>query len=129
MLADDVDDWHVRSARIVEIGQAIGKTRAEVKQSACRLLRHACIAVCGSGDNAFEQTENATHFCLPVECGDNMHFRGARISEADSNPSSDQRGNQTFCTVHLFISSGVVWFTCRIYPQEQVERTNTILFP
>jgi hypothetical protein len=31
-----------------------------------------------------------------------MNFRGAGICEARFNPTSDQRTNQTLCTIHLF---------------------------
>jgi len=45
-----------------------------MKQSACRFLRHAGVAVGRSGDDALEEAENATHFADPVERGDDVYF-------------------------------------------------------
>src|SRR5438034_6637536 len=101
MLADNVDDRHLRSARIVQISKAIGETRAKMKQSTGRFAHHASITVCGSRHHTLEETEHATHFGHPVKCSNDMYFRSARVREAGLNPASDQRANQTFRPVHL----------------------------
>ena len=62
MLADDIDDRYLRSARVVQIGETVGETRTQMQQSASRFPRHARVAVCGSRDHAFEESEHATHF-------------------------------------------------------------------
>src|SRR5579863_5859534 len=93
MLADDVDDRHVRPARIVQIGETIPKTGAEMKQSACRFLRHAGITICRSGYNSFEQSQNAPHFTDSVKCSNDVDFRGARVCKARVYPSGEKRAN------------------------------------
>ena len=82
MLADNVDDRHLRPARIVQVRDAVGKTGAEMQQRAGRLFGHACVAVRSSRHHPFEQTEHATHFRHAVKGGDDMHFGSARVREA-----------------------------------------------
>lgn len=105
MLSNDVDDGYPRTARVVQICETVGKTRPEMKESACRFPRHARIAVGGSRHHAFEESEDATHLRRSVKRCHQMHFRGAGVREAGFNPSGDHRGNQTFCPVHPSILS------------------------
>jgi hypothetical protein len=93
VLSDNIYYRHLCPASVVQIGNTVRKTGAEMKKSACRLADHACIAVCGGGDNAFEQSEDAAHFRQPVKCSNDMHLRGARVCEAGINPSSGERAN------------------------------------
>jgi hypothetical protein len=74
MLPHQIYKRHLRPARIVQIRKAIAQARTEMKQSACRFLRHAGVAVGRSGDDALEEAENATHFADPVERGDDVYF-------------------------------------------------------
>ena len=100
MLADDVDDRHLGTLGIVQIGKAVGQARAKMKERACRFTSHARIAVGGSGHDAFKETEHRTHFRQPVERSNNMHFRSAGIREAGPNSSSNQSTDQALCSVH-----------------------------
>src|SRR5438552_2092491 len=102
MLANDIDDRHLRPAGIVQIGESIAKPGTEMKKSACRFVRHARITVCRSSDHSLEETKHAAHLPHSVKCSNDMYLRGARVSEADFNASGDQRANQTFCPVHLY---------------------------
>jgi hypothetical protein len=93
VLAHDIDDWHMRSARIVQIGEAIGEAGTKMKQSARWFLRHPRVAIRGPGDNAFEKTQHAADLLYAVESADDMHFRSAWIREAGVNSSGNQRAN------------------------------------
>src|SRR5262249_24067762 len=100
VLADDVDDRHARSARVVQVRETVGEARAEVQQRACGFARHARIAVGRAGDDAFEEPEHATHAGLAVERRDEMHLGGAGIREADVDAAINQRREQTLGSVH-----------------------------
>src|SRR5579863_3644151 len=93
VLADAVDDRHVRPARIVQIGEAIPEPGTEMKQSACRFLRHAGITVCSSGYNSFEQSQHAPHFSDSIKSSNDMDFRGARVCKAGVYLPGQQRAN------------------------------------
>src|SRR3984893_7871354 len=58
------------------------------------------IAVGGTGDHPFEKPEHAAHAIDPVEGGDEMHFRGAGVGEADIDAAADQSAHQAFRAVH-----------------------------
>src|SRR5438552_16026725 len=100
MLANEVDDRHLRPARIVQIGDPVAEAGAKMKKSACWFPGHACITICRSRYHAFKQTEHAAHFRHPVKCSNYMYFRGAWVGEAGFNLSCNQRANQTLSPVH-----------------------------
>ena len=100
MLADDVDNAGMRLLGVVQIGKAIGETGTEMEQRRGRSALHAVIAVGRSRHDALEQAEHAAHALDPVQRRDEMHFRGARIGEADVHAARDQGPHQTFRTVH-----------------------------
>ena len=100
MLADDVDDAGIGLLGVVQIGKAVGEPGAEMQQRRGRRALHAEIAVGGPGHHALEQAEHAAHALDPVQCGDEMHLRGAGIGEADVDAARDQCPHQTFRTVH-----------------------------
>jgi hypothetical protein len=85
----------------VQVGEAVGEAGTEMQQGCGRLLGHARIAVGCAGRHALEQREHAAHALDAIERGDEMHFRGAGIGEADIHAAIDQRAHQTFGTVHL----------------------------
>ena len=93
MLADDVYDGNLRPARVVQIRDAVSQARSEMQQCARRFFPHARVAVCRSGDDAFEQSEHATHFGCAVERRDDVHFGRAWIRETGVDPSSNQRAD------------------------------------
>ena len=102
MLADDVNDRHMRSPRIMQIRQSIAETGTQMQQRACRFFRHTCVAIRRPGDHTFEQSEHTAHFRRPVQRRHNVDLRSSRIAEAGINPSTQQRANQTFRSVHLY---------------------------
>ena len=72
-----------------------------MEERRCRLVAHPVIAVCGAGHDALEQAEHAAHAVDPVERGDKMHLRRARVGKTHLDPAADQRAHQAFRAVHL----------------------------
>ncbi len=56
MIAHNVDDRARRAARVVQVGETIGKPGAEMQQRAGRLAGHSRVAVGRSRDHALEQS-------------------------------------------------------------------------
>src|SRR5271165_81001 len=106
MLANNVDDRHVGSTRIVQIGETVGETGAKMKESTCRFPRHSRITVCCCRHDALEETEHTADLRPSVQCCDDMQFRSARVRKAGFNPSGRENANQTFCSVHRTTSLG-----------------------
>jgi hypothetical protein len=100
VLPHQIDNRNLRPAGVVQIRESIAQARAEVKQSACRFLGHAGVAVGSSGDDTFKEAEDATHFRNLVKRGDNVNLRRAGVGEAGSNAACYQRADQTFSAVH-----------------------------
>jgi hypothetical protein len=105
MLPDNIDERNMRSASVVQVSEAIAKAWAEMKQGAGGLPSQARITVSSPGNNAFEETQNATNFRPPVKRRNNVHFRSAGICEAGIDSSGNQCSNQTFRSVHRFNAS------------------------
>ena len=78
VLADDVDDAGRCLLGVVQVGDAVAEAGAEMQQRRGRRALHAVVAVGGAGHHAFEQTEHAAHAVDAIECGNEVHFRGAR---------------------------------------------------
>ena len=62
MLADNVNDRNLCAAGVVQICDAIRKSRAEMQERTSRLSGHSRIAVRSSRHHAFEKAKYATHF-------------------------------------------------------------------
>src|SRR6266446_3029969 len=105
MLSDNIEDRNMRPAGVVQVREAIAKTRAKMKERAGGFPSHARVPVGSCRNNAFEKTENATHFRPLVKRRDDVHFRSARVCKAGIDSSGNQRSNQAFRSVHLFIAS------------------------
>src|SRR5580698_8603027 len=93
MLANHVDDRHLRPTGVVQVRQTVGETGTEMKESASWLFCHARIAVRGTRHHAFEKTKHAAHFRDSVQCCHDVDFRSAGVREASINPSGNQRAN------------------------------------
>jgi hypothetical protein len=70
MLAYDVDDRHLRSARIVQIGKTVSEARAKMQQGARWFSRHSRISVGGARHDALKKAQYAPHLRDMVECLD-----------------------------------------------------------
>ena len=90
VIADDVDHRRRGFVGVVDVGEPVGETRAEMQQGRGRLFAHPGIPVRGSGDDPLEQAEHAAHAINPVEGCDKMHLRGAGIGEAHIDPAPHQ---------------------------------------
>ncbi len=51
-----------------------------------------------------EQTQNRPHRISLADGGNQLHFRGAGIGEADVHAAIDQGFQERFCTVHDVLS-------------------------
>src|SRR5438552_17748448 len=100
MLANDIDDARCGLLGIVQIGDAVAETRAEMQQGAGRRALHSVVAVGSAGHDTFEQSKNTAHAVDPVERRDKMHFRRSGIGETDIDTAADQGPHQAFRTVH-----------------------------
>ena len=74
VLADNVYDRHLRSARVVEIRNTVRQTGAQMQQRARRLFSHPRVAVRGSRHHTFKKAEHATHFRYTVKRADDVHL-------------------------------------------------------
>ena len=100
VIAHDVDDGRRGTARVVEVRDAVCKAGPEVQERARRLLRHAPVAVGRARYDAFEKPEHRTHALDRIECGNEVHFGGPGISEADFYAALHERTDDTFGTIH-----------------------------
>ncbi|MCY1248676.1 hypothetical protein D9M72_621310 [compost metagenome] len=83
----------------MQVGQAVAQAAAQVQQGGGRFVGQARIAVGRASGHAFEQGEHGAHARLAVEGGDEMHFAGAGVAEADLDSGIDQRLHQGLSAV------------------------------
>src|SRR5580692_4727741 len=102
MLADQVDDWHVGPASIVQVREPVPEAGTEMQQRTRRLLYHPRIAVRSAGGDSLKQTERAPYFRSAVKRCDDVNFRGAWVREARVNARCCQGANQAFRARHAF---------------------------
>src|SRR5579863_1168555 len=101
VLANDIDNGHLGTACVVEVGNSVCKTGPEMKQGAGWLFSHARVTIRGCRYYSFKKSEYGPHPGRAVQGSHDMHFRRARIGEADFDASSHKRPNQGFCAVHV----------------------------
>jgi len=100
VIAHDVEKRRGRAPRIVQVGEGVTETGAEMEEGDRRLLRHAAIAVRRRRGHALEQHQDRADAGHAVERGNEMHLRGAGVGEAGIHPRAYQRPHQTFGPVH-----------------------------
>ena len=100
VLANEVDNGHACPACIVQIRETVAETRAEMQEGAGGFFSHARIAVGGSGDNAFEETEHAAYFRHSVKRSDEVNFRSAGVREAHLYAGGDEGFDDRPSAVH-----------------------------
>ena len=91
MVPNDGHNSGARTAGIVQIGDAIAKTRPEVQQSQRRLAGHTRIAIRRAGANALEQGKHGADFRHISKRIDERQFSCAGVCEADARAPSVQR--------------------------------------
>lgn len=101
MVADDVDHRAPCPPGVVQVGEPIAQTGAEMEEGGRRPAGHPCIAVGCTGRHPFEQGEHAVHGLDLVEGGDEVHLRGARVHEADIDSVVDEGAHERIGSVHL----------------------------
>ena len=106
MVTNHIHDGRVSAARVVEVGETIGKAGPQVKQGGRRLVGHSPVAVRGACHHVLLESENSAHSWHAIECGDEMHFRRAGVRYAEFNPGRDQGSEQALGTVHFCVLSG-----------------------
>ena len=103
VIADHIDHRRSCAPGIVQIGKAVPQSRTKMQQSHRRLVSHAAVTIRRAGHHAFEQSQNSAHTMLPVNRCDQLHFRGARVGEADFDPAGGQCFDKGFGPVHARI--------------------------
>src|SRR5262249_28479667 len=91
---------------IVDVGKTVDEAGAEMQQRRGWLVAHPVIAVSGAGHDPLEEAQDAAHAVDPVERGDKMHLRRARVGKTHLDPAADQRAPEAFRAVHLFSPLG-----------------------
>ena len=79
VIADDVDQRHLRPPGVVEICESVAQPWPQVQQRGCRPPRHPRVAVGGARRHSLEQGEHGPHLGDRVERGHEVHLRCARI--------------------------------------------------
>ena len=108
MVADDVDDRRRRSARVVQIGEAVGEAGAEMQKRRGGLAGDAAVAVGGAGRDALEQAQHPAQARVGIERADQMHLGGAGIGETDLHAAVDQGLRERLRAVHISAPSLVL---------------------
>ncbi len=101
VVADDDHHRHPSAARVVQVGQAVAQSGAQVQQHRRGPVGDAGIAVGRAGGHAFEKGQHAAHSRNGVQCGHEVHLRRARVGEAHVDAAVDQGVDQGLGTVHL----------------------------
>jgi hypothetical protein len=105
MLPDDIDKRRMGAPGIVEIGDAVAETRAEMEQGHGRFSLHPAESVSRAGADAFEESENGLDACYPVKGGNDGKLGCARIGETYLDPTVDGSLDKRFSSVHLIFTS------------------------
>jgi hypothetical protein len=87
MLPNEIDDRDLCARSVVQIGDAVAESRAEVKKRARWFASHARIAIGRTGDHTLKQTQNTAYFRDSIEGRDEVNLRSAGICEARFNPT------------------------------------------
>jgi len=67
VVTDHIENGGMRSLRVVQIGNAIGKAWAQVQQGERGFVSHASVAICRSRDHTFKQTEHGPNLRLLIK--------------------------------------------------------------
>ena len=78
----------------MQIGESVAETGPEVEQGDGRLPRDTGVAISGTSDHSFEESQHTTHAGLRVERGHEMHLAGARVAKTDFNAIGVERGKK-----------------------------------
>ena len=104
MVANQVDHGRVGTPRVVDVGDAVGKTGPAMEQGGCGFADHAAVAIGAAGDHGFGQAQHAAHACHFVQGGHEMHLGCAGVGKTGVYPTGQQAAHQTLSTVHVVLS-------------------------
>ena len=94
MIAHHVENGRSGALRVVQVGHAVGKARAQVQQVERGLVGHAAIAIGSARHHALKETQHRADARLLVERGHQLHLGRARIGKAGVYAVCDQGINQ-----------------------------------
>ena len=94
VITDDVDDRTVGTTGVMQVGEPVSQTWAEVEQGCGWTSGDTGVAVGRSGGHTLEEGEHASHRRHIVEGGDEVHLRGARVHEAGIDPVVDEGADE-----------------------------------
>jgi hypothetical protein len=89
LIPDDIHYRRMGPARIVKIGDPVGKAWSAVEQRHRWFLRHPCITISTARDDGFGHTEHATHSLHPIKGDHQLYFGSARIGKANLDTRGD----------------------------------------
>ncbi len=107
MIADDDHHRSMGPARVVQIGEAVTQTGAQMQQHRGWLFGHPCIAVSRTGGRTLEQRQDSAHLRHRIQRSHEMHLRRTGIGETHLHPVADERTQQGLGSVHGRISSSL----------------------
>src|SRR5262249_46920496 len=84
----------------MQISQAVSESWPQMQERRRRPVKHTPVAIRSARYHPLEERQHTAHALDFIECGDEVHLRRSRISEADIHPTANQRAHQAFCTVH-----------------------------
>ena len=103
VVADDVDQGRRGSTTVVKVGDPVAETRSEVQQSRGRDTLHTPEAICGTGTDAFEETQHCPGLRHGVDGLHEVHLRGAGVGETGVHSVREQGADDALCTVHVSV--------------------------
>lgn len=100
VLANQVDDGHSGSIRVVKVREPIGQSWSQVEQGTSWLLSDASVSISSARYHAFEQSQHGAHPVNAVESCNEMNLGRSGIGKTNLNATSEESANQTFSAIH-----------------------------
>ena len=100
MVADDIDHRNAGAPGIVQVGEPVCQSRPRMKQRRGRAAGHPRVTIGSACHHALEKPQHATHVRPAIESRNKMHFRRARVGEADVDVIGQKHIAQNISTVH-----------------------------
>ena len=81
MVTDDIDEWHARASGVVQVGETVTESGAEVEKCGGRTTCDAGVSISCTGDHAFKQPEDSAHRRDVIESGHEVHLARSGVAE------------------------------------------------
>ncbi len=95
-----IDYRAVAAPGVVQVGDAVGETRSDMKQGKSRLVRHSGIAVGGACYHILLQAEYRAYRVRFTHLIHQLHLRGAWVGEAGIQTRIGQSLEKCLCSIH-----------------------------